>query len=147
MLICDDEPDIRFLFRTEFEHAGAEVHEAVDGDDCIAQVRACCPDLVVLDLYMPNRDGLSALPEIKRTCPSSVVLVVSAHGAAEIFKRSRERGATACFGKLEFSARIPRLTERYGGAVAERAGVEDELPHVAMRTGLADDLPPRRGEP
>lgn len=118
MLICDDEPDIRFLFRTEFEDVGAEVYEAVDGDDCIAQTRVRCPDLVVLDLYMPNRDGLSALPEIKRSCPATVVLVVSAHGSAEIFHRSRARGATACFGKLEFAARIPRVAERYGGAVA-----------------------------
>jgi len=116
VLICDDEPDIRFLFRTEFEEVGAEVFEAVDGDDCISQVEVCCPDLVVLDLYMPNRDGLSALPEIKRSCPGAVVLVVSAHGAAEIFNRSRARGATACFGKLDFAARIPRLAERYGAA-------------------------------
>jgi CheY-like chemotaxis protein len=118
VLICDDEPDIRFLFRTEFEDVGAEVFEAVDGDDCITQVAACCPDLVVLDLYMPNRDGLSALPDIKRSCPGTVVVVVSAHGASEIFNQSRARGATACFGKLEFTARIPRLAERYGGAVA-----------------------------
>jgi CheY-like chemotaxis protein len=113
VLICDDEPDIRFLFRTEFEAAGAEVLEAVDGNDCIAQSLASCPDLIVLDIFMPNRDGLSALPEIKRGCPDAVVLVVSAHGTEETFNRSRARGATACFGKLDFATRIPRLTERY----------------------------------
>ena len=116
VLICDDEPDIRLLFRMEFEEAGAEVFEAVDGDDCISQATLSCPDIVVLDLYMPNRDGLSALPEIRRCCPGAVVLVVSAHAAVEIFSRSRARGATACFEKLDFAARIPRLAERYGGA-------------------------------
>ena len=118
MLICDDEPDIRLLFRMEFEELGAEVTEAVDGDDCISQATASCPDVVVLDLYMPNRDGLSALPEIRQRCPEAAVLVVSAHAAVEIFTRSRARGATACFEKVDFVARIPRLVERYGSPAA-----------------------------
>lgn len=122
VLICDDEPDIRLLFRVAFEDEGAEVDEAVDGDDCIEQISTVCPDLVVLDLYMPNRDGLSALPELKRRCPSTRVLVVSAHAAEDLFSRSRARGATACFEKLSFAARIPRLVERYGGAGSPVAG-------------------------
>lgn len=116
VLICDDEPDIRLLYRVAFEEFGAEVTEAVDGDDCIELMTATCPDLVILDLYMPNRDGLSVLPEIKQHCPEARVLVVSAHAAEEAFARSRARGATACFEKLSFVPRIPRLVERYGGA-------------------------------
>ncbi len=116
VLICDDEPDIRLLFRVAFEDSGAEVREAADGDDCIEQVSAACPDLVILDLFMPNRDGLSALPELKRLCPESTILVVSAHAAERTFNQSRARGATACFEKTSFAARIPRLVERYGAA-------------------------------
>ena len=116
VLICDDEADIRFLFRMAFEARGVEVTEAVDGNDCIEQVADICPDLIVLDLFMPNRDGLSALPELKRRCPTTRVLVVTAYAAAESFNRSRARGATACFDKLEFEQRIPRLVERYGAA-------------------------------
>lgn len=116
VLICDDEADIRFLFRMAFEARGVEVTEAVDGDDCIAQVADVCPDLIVLDLFMPKRDGLSVLPELKRRCPTTRVLVVTAYAAAETFNRSRARGATACFDKLEFEQRIPRLVERYGAA-------------------------------
>lgn len=116
VLICDDEPDIRLLFRMEFEELGADVAEAIDGDDCLEQAAQHCPDLVVLDLFMPNRDGLSALPELKRLCPDSRVLVVTAYAADESFARSRARGATACFEKVNFASRIPRLVERYGGA-------------------------------
>lgn len=115
-MICDDEEDIRLLYRLAFEELGADVEEAVDGDDCIDRIAAVCPDLVILDLYMPKRDGLSALPELKHRCPEARVLVVSAHAAAETFARSRARGATACFEKLSFVNRIPRLVERYGGA-------------------------------
>jgi len=114
VVICDDEPDIRMVYRMAFEDLDADVIEAVDGDDCIACLSTACPDLVILDLFMPNRDGLSALPEIKRLCPHARVLVVSAHGAADTFARSKARGATACFDKLSFVTRIPRLVERYG---------------------------------
>lgn len=115
--MCDDEPDIRLLFRVAFEQAGAEVIEAVDGDDCIAKTAEHHPDLVVLDLFMPNRDGLSALPEIKRSHPATRVLVVSANGSPDLFKKSKSRGATACFDKPSFVGRIPRLVERYSEAV------------------------------
>lgn len=116
VLICDDEPDIRLLYRLAFEELGAEVTEAIDGDDCVRRMSVSCPDLVILDLYMPKRDGLSALPELKQCCPNARILVVSAHAAEETFTRSRARGATACFEKLSFVTRIPRLVERYGGA-------------------------------
>lgn len=116
VLICDDEADIRLVYRVAFEDLGAEVSEAVDGNDCIERMAEICPDLVILDLYMPNRDGLSALPELKRICPDTRVLVVSAHDGADTFARSRARGATACFEKLSFITRIPRVVERYGAA-------------------------------
>jgi len=116
VLICDDEESIRLLFRMAFEERGVEVSEATDGDECIERVTETCPDLIVLDLFMPNRDGLSALPELKRRCPGARVLVVTAYAATETFNRSRARGATACFDKLGFAARIPRLVERYGAA-------------------------------
>ena len=114
VLICDDEPDIRLMYRMAFESLGVDVTEAVDGQDCVDVASGACPDLVILDLFMPRRDGLSALPEVRERCPDARILVVSAHGAEDTFARSRERGATACFDKLSFVSRIPRLVERYG---------------------------------
>jgi CheY-like chemotaxis protein len=116
VLICDDEPSIRLLFRVALEREGVTVDEAVDGDECIARAEANHPDMVILDLYMPKRDGLSTLPELKRSCPDTHVLVVSAHAAVEIFEQSRARGASACFDKLGFLPRIPQLLQRYGTA-------------------------------
>lgn len=114
VIVCDDEPDIRQLYRMAFEAAGADVVEAVDGDDCVARCRECAPDLVALDLYMPVRDGLSALPEIKACCPDARVVIVSAHGSDRVFDKGRALGASACFDKPGFLSRIPRLVERYG---------------------------------
>ena len=116
VLICDDEAHVRLVYRVAFEDLGADVVEAVDGDDCLVRLAEGCPDLVILDLYMPDRDGLSALPELKQRCATAEVLVVSVNDAAETFALCRERGATACFDKVSFAARIPRIVERYGAA-------------------------------
>ncbi|MEA3018948.1 MAG: two-component system, response regulator, stage 0 sporulation protein [Actinomycetota bacterium] len=116
VLICDDEPAIRLLYRAAIEREGIIVDEAGDGVECLVIAEETHPDLVILDLYMPRRDGLAVLPELRRLCPSARVLVVSAHAAVEVFEQSRSRGATACFDKLSFLPRIPALLERYGTA-------------------------------
>ena len=116
VLICDDEPSIRHLFRTAIEREGVDVDEAADGVELLEVASVNVPDVVILDLYMPRRDGMAALPLLRRQCPDAAVLVVSAHAAVEIFEKSRARGATACFDKLGFLPRIPALLERYGSA-------------------------------
>ena len=116
VLICDDEPHVRLVYRAAFEDEGADVIEAVDGDDCLEQLAAGCPDLVVLDLFMPDRDGLSTLPELRQRCARARVLVVSVNDAAETFALCKQRGATACFDKVSFAARIPRIVQHFGAA-------------------------------
>jgi two-component system response regulator HydG len=113
VLICDDEPDIRLLFRTAFEREGAIVDEAGDGDECIAVAEANPPDVIILDLMMPKRDGLSALPALRRRCPRAAVVVVTAHAAIEAFEVSRARGAAACFDKLGFLPRVPWVVSKF----------------------------------
>lgn len=116
VLVCDDEPDIRLLYRSAFERAGATVVVAEDGDECVEVARMLCPDVIVLDLRMPRRDGLSALPELRGCCPNAHVLVVSANASFDVFSRGRELGASECFDKLDFLGRIPGLVEQYGTA-------------------------------
>lgn len=116
MLVCDDEPDIRLLYRSAFERAGAEVAVAGDGDRALELARTWRPDLVVLDLRMPGRSGESALPEFAGACPEAAVVVVSAHLPVDQFGRMHDLGARECFEKLDFLTRIPKLVERYGVA-------------------------------
>ena len=114
VLICDDEADIRYLYRTAFEREGAEVDEAADGNECLVRAGEHEPDIVVLDLLMPGRDGLATLPDLRKAHPHTQVLIVSAHAAVDIFETSRARGATACFDKLGFLPRIPWVVKRFG---------------------------------
>jgi CheY-like chemotaxis protein len=113
VLICDDEPDIRLLYRTAFEREGAIVDEACDGDQCLEVAAANAPDVVILDLMMPKRDGLSTLPLLRRRCPNAAVVVVTAHAAVEAFEASRARGAAACFDKLGFLPRVPWVVSKF----------------------------------
>jgi CheY-like chemotaxis protein len=114
VLICDDEPDVRVLFRRAFERAGAEVTEATNGEECIAIASEVAPDVIILDLMMPKRDGLSTLPILRRQCPGAAVVVVTAHGAIDAFETCRTRGAAACFDKLGFLPRVPWVMSRFG---------------------------------
>lgn len=118
-LICDDDPRLRLLYRQEFEWAGVDVVEAGDGDQCVELACREHPELIVLDLAMPKRGGLSALPELRRCCPDTPVVVVTAHAAVEVLTRARELGATACFTKPGFLARIPDVVVRFGLPVAD----------------------------
>ncbi|MGI8794907.1 MAG: response regulator [Acidimicrobiales bacterium] len=112
VLVCDDEEDLRLLYRTAFELEGAEVVDADDGDTGVDVARRWQPDLIVLDLQMPRMGGLSALPLIRAACPGASVIIVTAHGTLDMFRLGRELGAAACFDKLDFLNRVPRLMQR-----------------------------------
>ncbi len=116
VLICDDDWRLRRLYRQHFQWAGTDVIEASDGIQCVDLAQSEHPDLIVLDLSMPKRGGLSALPHLREHCSDIPVLVVTSHAAGEIFDRSRKLGATACFTKPGFLAQIPDVVDQYGTA-------------------------------
>ena len=116
VLICDDEPDIRLLYRTAFEHCGVTVSVARDGNDVVDRAQEVHPNLIVLDLAMPGRDGLSALPELREKVPEAAVVVVTAYASVDNFRKARALGAAECFDKIEFLGRIPGLVARFESA-------------------------------
>ena len=121
VLVCDDEPSIRMLYRSAFEAVGASVEEAADGQECIQVAQSQQPDLVVLDLLMPNRDGMSALAELGNCCPHADVIMVSLTTATELAERATDQGATAFFEKLGFLRRIPKLVAQYPRSSSDSA--------------------------
>jgi DNA-binding response OmpR family regulator len=116
VLICDDEQDIRLLYRSAFQQFGADVVVARDGDECVRAAEEDRPDMVVLDLMMPVRDGFSTLAELHGRWPSTQVYIVSAYASPENFMKSRALGAEDCFDKLDFLGRIPGLVAQAGTA-------------------------------
>jgi two-component system response regulator len=79
LLIADDNPEIRELYKEEFEGDGYKVHTAADGNEAVAKTREIRPDLVILDIGMPEKDGLEVIGEISRLNGGTPVIVNTAY--------------------------------------------------------------------
>jgi DNA-binding response OmpR family regulator len=77
VLVVDDEPHIRHVLRGYLEAEGFEVAEAGTGEGAVEQVRAAAPDLVLLDVMLPDIDGIEALRQMRAFSDVYVVLVTA----------------------------------------------------------------------
>lgn len=93
ILITDDSAFMRATLRNILEEAGfKDVAEAGDGDECLAAIKKRKPDLLLLDVIMPGRDGLSVVKEVGRVLP---VIMISAVGQEKVMADAMESGARA----------------------------------------------------
>ncbi|MGA2612040.1 MAG: response regulator [Spirochaetia bacterium] len=92
VLVIDDEIQIRRLLRVSLEKQGYAVHEAGTAADGLQMVLGKKPDIVLLDLGLPDRDGADALSEL-RTWSSVPVIVLSVRNAEEEIVRLLDTGA------------------------------------------------------
>ncbi len=83
ILIADDEPEIRDLLRLYLENEQYEVIEAENGAEALRLVGAESPDLVMLDIMMPQMDGYQALKHIRETNNIPVIIISAKDGDSE----------------------------------------------------------------
>jgi CheY-like chemotaxis protein len=95
ILIVDDKATSRELLRTVLERQGYVITEAADGEEALQKVRAEAPDLVLLDLQMPVRNGYEVLSELRQD-PRYVALPIIALTASAM-QGDRERALAAGF--------------------------------------------------
>lgn len=81
VLIVDDEPNVRLMLRTTLESTGYRVVEAVDGLAALARLGDAAFALVLLDLRMPNLDGISTLHRLRDRGDATPVVMLTAHGS------------------------------------------------------------------
>src|SRR6478672_6221334 len=114
-ILVDDDDDIRGLVRTLLERTGADVKEAGNGRDGLREFHSWRPDLVVLDVNMPEMDGWNVLERI-RDMSEVPVLMLTARGEELERVRGLQSGAddyvVKPFGKQELVARIQALLRR-----------------------------------
>lgn len=95
VLIADDEPIIRLGLRTMLEEQGYDiVGEAEDGQKAIELARATAPDLVILDIRMPQVDGLEAARAIMAERPTPILLL-TAYADQELVEEAKPCGVLA----------------------------------------------------
>jgi DNA-binding NarL/FixJ family response regulator len=95
VLIADDHPLLRLGLETVLgAQADMEVvGQAEDGDAALRLALATRPDVVVLDVRMPNKDGMEVLPEIARSAPDTRCLILSSFGDQGLVLQAVKRGA------------------------------------------------------
>ncbi|MGF7172076.1 two-component system KDP operon response regulator KdpE [Sphingobium xanthum] len=122
LLVVDDEPAIRRLLSAALTRAGYRVVEAGTGRETLSAVQIDKPDAVLLDLGLPDRDGLELVPLIKSS--GAAVLVVSARDATEQKVAALDLGAddyvTKPFDTEEVLARIRTALRHRLSAEADR---------------------------
>ena len=109
VVVIDDVPELRLLVRlTVEEDPGIEVvGEAANGRQGIEVCRATRPDIVLLDLSMPDMDGLEAIPLIRKHAPDARLIVLSGHEAGRVSLEALGQGATRYVNKAAGLEVIP----------------------------------------
>ncbi|MBO3274509.1 response regulator [Pseudomonas schmalbachii] len=126
ILVIDDEPQIRKFLRISLSAGGYKVIEAASGEEGLAQAALGKPDLVVLDLGLPDKDGQDVLREI-REWSQVPVLVLSVRAGESEKVLALDNGAndyvTKPFGIQEFLARVRVLLRQSARGEAQDATV------------------------
>jgi DNA-binding NarL/FixJ family response regulator len=113
ILIVDDHEVVRRGVRTlldgrlEWKICG----EAATGHEAIGKAAELCPDLVVLDLSMPEMDGLETIPKIRAACPEAKVLVLTMHDSGEMASRVLAAGASGLVLKSDAGRDLVRAVQ------------------------------------
>lgn len=144
ILIIEDNPDLAFGLRATLEIEGYAVEVAPDGRRGLAGAQATRPDLIILDLMMPEMNGYQVLRTLRDDGDQTPVLILTARGeeADKVlgFRLGADDYVTKPFGRLELSARVNALLRRSGsGRQSNAPEVErfgDVEVHPASRTVL-----------
>jgi DNA-binding response OmpR family regulator len=133
VLVVDDEPRMIHFIRLNLEHDGFEVSEAASGTEALEALRDTLPDLILLDVMMPDLDGFETL-ELIREISNVPVIMLTAKGEEDDRVRGLELGAddyiTKPFSPRELVSRVRavlRRTEMPGEPVHELIEVDDRL--------------------
>jgi two-component system response regulator AtoC len=93
ILVADDDGDIREILRDTLDSLGAKIVTAVDGQQCLDRVEADAPDVILLDIEMPLKNGLQVLQELRQRGSETTVIMITAYGTIERAVQGIKQGA------------------------------------------------------
>jgi two-component system KDP operon response regulator KdpE len=109
VLVVDDEPPIRRFLRTSLAASGYHIVEAADAEGALRMLTAEKPDLVILDLGLPDRSGLELIYEIRKTLTVPILVLSARHderSKVEALDRGADDYVSKPFGMEELMARL-----------------------------------------
>ena len=133
ILVVDDEERMVRFIRLNLEHDGYQVSEAFNGKQAIQKMREALPDLILLDVMMPDLDGFEVL-EMVREISNVPIIMLTAKGEEDDRVRGLEKGAddyvTKPFSPRELVSRVKAVLRRTEGASGSMHGlieIDDRL--------------------
>lgn len=99
ILIVDDQKGVRRLLEELFKKEGWNVYIASDGLEAISRMREVTPDVVLMDMKMPNMNGLEASSQILKQYPEMKIIMMTAYGEMDVVKKALEAGVKRCITK------------------------------------------------
>jgi len=93
ILVIDDQLGVRSLLSTALNEMGYSVATASNGDEGVKKTCELRPRLVIMDIKMPVKDGITALYEIKERIPEIIVVMMTAYGEMETIEQIKKGGA------------------------------------------------------
>jgi DNA-binding NarL/FixJ family response regulator len=140
ILLVDDHPLTRDALATLLEQHGFNVvGQAGDGIEAIDVARRLLPDLVLLDLSMPELDGISALPRLREAAPDCEVVVLTASGTEENLLAAIRGGAAGYLLKTESPERIVEFLNGVADGEAALSGAVARRLLEQVRTGSVNE--------
>lgn len=127
VLVVDDTASVRQLIRVNLELDGYEVHEAVDGQDCLDRIADIAPDVVMIDVVMPRLDGYATVASLRSdpvTAAVPVVMVTTQVQAADL-RRAAEVGVDAHVSKPFDPDSLADVVQRALAARSETVPVDE----------------------
>lgn len=99
VLICDDEPIIRMSLKNRLKELGFdEIMECGDGEHAVSTALSRVPDIAILDVAMPRKDGIAAAREIRKKLKIPIILLTACYDP-ETVKKAKEAGIAAFLTK------------------------------------------------
>jgi DNA-binding NtrC family response regulator len=130
ILIVDDEKDFVEMLSLRLEEAGHRVRAAYDGDAGLAALDQAECDVVILDIRMPGRDGISVLKTIKGAHPVVEVILLTGHGTIDTAVEGLKSGA---FDYVQKPARFEELLSKLQAARHRKAEHEERIRRAEAR--------------
>ncbi len=93
ILVVDDDAEMRALLLDVLHTDGYDVVEAKDGTEAVLALRSRAFDLILMDKNMPGPSGLDLLPGLRRVCPRSQIIMMTAFGDVPSYMEAVEKGA------------------------------------------------------
>lgn len=99
ILVVDDEPGVRSALRLVLEHDGYSVTEAANGIEALDRLATHSFDVVLIDLFMPEKEGLETISAFRKRCPGLRIIAISGAFSGEFLAIAKHLGADEALPK------------------------------------------------